>query len=102
MWTGLALVSLALLQSIQAAEILSIDGFTNCNNGSSAISVQKIKVSFDKSTSSVDFDVAGTNEQEQDVTATLIVTAYGMEVLSKSFDPCDEGTKVEQLCPGMR
>ena len=33
--------------------------------------------------------------------ATLIVNAYGKEIYKKPFNPCDEGTKVDQLCPGM-
>ena len=49
----------------------------------------------------VTFDVAGTNKHEQNVTAVLDVTAYGQQIYTNTFDPCDQGTFVEQLCPGM-
>lgn len=104
MWTAvkLALVSTALLQTALAADVLTTDGFTNCGNGTSTINVQKIDISFDKSTSQVTFDVAGSSSQQQEVTASLVVLAYGIQVYANSFDPCDDSTKVDQLCPGMR
>jgi hypothetical protein len=94
------LTAASLLPSVLGADILKTDGFTNCNNGDSTIEVQNVDISFDKSTNEVTFDVAGTSKQEQEVTAELIVTAYGVEVYSQSFDPCADDTKVEQLCPG--
>jgi copper chaperone CopZ len=99
--TTFALLNAAsLLSPVLSADILKTDGFTNCNNGDSTIEVQNVDISFDKSTSEVTFDVAGISKQEQEVTAELIVTAYGVEVYSQSFDPCADNTKVEQLCPG--
>lgn len=59
-----------------------------------------MNISFDRSTRLVTFDVAGTSNAEQKVTAALTVSAYGNEIYNKEFNPCDEATKVEQLCPG--
>jgi len=47
----------------------------------------------------VTFDVAGTSSKSQNVTAALHVTAYGTEVYSKTFNPCEAATFVAQLCP---
>ena len=96
-----ALASLALLPSVLGADILKTSGFSNCNNGTSTIKVNNVDISFDRNTNEIQFDVSGTSTKEQDVTAELIVTAYGIQVYQDTFDPCDESTKVDQLCPGM-
>jgi ML-like domain len=103
MWhfTVALLASSALLPSVLGADILKTDGFTNCNNGNSTINVKNVDIQFDRNTNEITFDVAGSSSREQDVTAELIVTAYGVNVYSQSFDPCAEDTKVDQLCPGM-
>jgi hypothetical protein len=84
-----------------AGDVLKTNGYSSCLNGPSDIKVSKLDIEFDRSTKKVTFDVQGTNEKEQEVMATLIVNAYGKEVYKKEFDPCAEGTKVPQLCPGM-
>ena len=81
-----------------AADILRTSGFTNCLDVSD-IKVNKLDIKFDRSTKLVTFDVAGTSEKIQKVDATLTVSAYGKEVYKKTFDPCAEGSKVDQLCP---
>lgn len=96
----LALAFLAVLPSALGEEILRTSGFSNCNNGTSTIKVNNVDISFDRSTNEITFDVSGSSTEEQFVTAELIVTAYGVQVYEKSFDPCDDSTKVEQLCPG--
>jgi hypothetical protein len=83
-----------------AGDILKTNGYSSCLNGPADIKVNKLDIEFDRSTKKVVFDVSGTNEKEQKVMATLIVNAYGKEVFKKEFNPCDEGTKVDQLCPG--
>ncbi|KAL9080989.1 MAG: hypothetical protein Q9157_000399 [Trypethelium eluteriae] len=80
------------------SQILSTAGFTNClNNGS--INVTQMNVVYNHATNAIDFDVAGTSASEQKVNATLTFTAYGKQVYSKDFDPCDPSTLVQQLCP---
>ena len=43
--------------------------------------------------------MAGSSAESQDVIATLIVSAYGKQIYSDTFDPCASDTKVDQLCP---
>lgn len=92
--------SLSLASSVLATDILQTDGFSNCG-GDSAIKVNNVQISFDRSTNEVTFNVAGTSAESQDVIATLIISAYGKQIYSDTFDPCAADTKVEQLCPGM-
>ncbi|EXJ90781.1 hypothetical protein A1O1_03885 [Capronia coronata CBS 617.96] len=100
MWrTVVALTSLSLLPTALGADILKTSGFSNCNNGSSTIKVNNVDISFDRSTNKIQFDVSGTSTKEQEVTAELVVTAYGVQVYQKEFDPCNDSTKVDQLCP---
>lgn len=87
-----------LATAVRANDILSSSGFTNCLD-SSTITVNRADVQFDRSSGTVDFDVSGSSSKEQKVTASLVVTAYGKEVYQKDFDPCDEDSKVDQLCP---
>lgn len=103
MWrtSGAALAALAILPSVLAGDILKTNGFSNCNNGTSTIKVNNVDIAFNRGTNEITFDVSGTSTQEQFVTADLVVTAYGIKVYDKSFDPCDDSTKVDQLCPGM-
>ena len=85
---------------VLAGDVLSSSGFTNCLDGAT-IKVNNANVKFDRASGVVDFDVSGTSFKEQKVQASLVVMAYGKEVYTKDFDPCDPAAKVEQLCPGM-
>lgn len=91
--------SLLLLPAALAADVIKTDGFSNCIDDPK-ITVEKMNIQYNKDTNEVVFDVAGSSQKEQNVTATLVVTAYGQDVLQKDFDPCDEANKVDQLCPG--
>lgn len=81
-----------------AGDILKTNGYSSCQDNSE-IKVQNLDIEFDKDTKKVTFNVAGTSEIEQKVMATLVVNAYGKEVYKKEFNPCDDDTKVPQLCP---
>ncbi|PIG69287.1 DUF907 domain protein [Aspergillus arachidicola] len=83
---------------VLAADTLSTKGISTCLTGAE-IQVQKLDVTYTRSTRVVVFDVAGTNEKQQNVTASLSVYAYGNEIYSKSFDPCGTENHVEELCP---
>ena len=100
MWTlhKSSLTLLALLSGVLGSDILSTNGFSDCSNNST-ITVNNVDLQFDRSTNLLTFDVSGTSSKQQAVTATLTVTAYGIQVYQKSFDPCDASTKVDQLCP---
>lgn len=52
---------------------------------------------YDRSTNLVTFDLAGSSQRQQEVTAILTVTAYGKEVYRNEFDPCQKN--LTQLCP---
>ncbi|KAL7266690.1 hypothetical protein RUND412_010756 [Rhizina undulata] len=80
----------------QADDILQTSGFTTCLN-SDDIVVTKMNVVYDRSNDVVTFDIAGSSLQTQNVTAILTVSAYGKQVYSNEFSPCDKG--ITQLCP---
>lgn len=84
--------------TVNAGQILKTSGFSDCGSDSS-VKVDKIDISYNNENKTVSFDVAGSSSKVQNVTAILNVTAYGNTVYSKSFNPCDKGTFVEQLCP---
>ena len=90
---------LVLPSIVLAADVLSSSGFTNCDQNAD-IKVNNADVRFDRASGVVDFSVSGTSNKQQNVKASLIVTAYGNQVFQKDFDPCDPSTKVDQLCPG--
>ena len=89
----------ALPISTIAADVLTSSGFTNCQENAD-IKVNKADISFDRATGKVTFDMSGTSAKVQKVKASLVVTAYGVQVFTKDFNPCDSETKVDQLCPG--
>ena len=84
---------------VTANDILKTTGFTTCM-ADSDITVTALNIQYDRSTQQITFDVAGTSSKEENVTAALYVTAYGKQVYQKTFNPCDEGSNVDQLCPG--
>lgn len=94
-----AVTSLALFGTVLGADVISTDGFTTCGGADSSIQVQTLNISFDKVTSKITFDVAGSSSKQQEVTASLLIGAYGYNY-NKTFDPCATDTKVDQLCPG--
>ncbi|KAL4901947.1 hypothetical protein BDW74DRAFT_68570 [Aspergillus multicolor] len=81
-----------------AADTLSTESLSTCLTDSD-IQVNKLDITFSRSTKNITFDVSGTNTRVQNVTASLSVTAYGNEVYTKEFDPCDSANYVEKLCP---
>ncbi|KAL1596243.1 hypothetical protein SLS59_007942 [Nothophoma quercina] len=84
---------------VLANDVLQTNGYSSCLTGSSDITVNKLDISFDRTTKKIKFDVSGTNSKEQKVMATLLVNAYGRSVYNKTFNPCEGDTKVDQLCP---
>ena len=98
MRTALCVAALGLIPAALGADILKTDGVTSCSKDAS-IKVDNVDIQYDRSNNIVTFDVSGSSDKEQNVTASLIVTAYGRQVYQKDFDPCDQSTKVDQLCP---
>jgi len=95
-----AFVAVAGVHGVVADSILQTSGFTNCGPNSN-IQVKKVDIQYNNDNKTVIFNVAGSSNKVQNVTATLNVTAYGNQVYSNSFDPCQPATFVSQLCPGM-
>lgn len=93
----LGLLVPSLLSTAFAADILSSSGFANCNPNAD-IRVNHANITFDRSTGTVFFDVSGTSTKIQNISAELVVTAYGKEVYNNVFDPCKQ--QIKQLCPG--
>ncbi|KAF2000578.1 TRP-domain-containing protein [Amniculicola lignicola CBS 123094] len=81
-----------------ANDILKTNGYTSCQTDS-AITVNRLDMEFDKTAKKIIFDVSGSSAKEQKVRAVLVVNAYGKEVYRKEFSPCDEETKMDELCP---
>jgi hypothetical protein len=98
-----ALTAAALFSSLPAgvfgADVLSTSSFSTCLDDS-IIKVNALDVSYNKNSHIITYNVDGESKTAQNVTAKLVVTAYGKEVYSKTFSPCDEGVK--EMCPGMR
>lgn len=99
MWSSLFLLGAALPAAVLAGDTISTNGFSTCMNNAS-IQVTKMDVTYNRKTNKVDFNVAGESTEQQNVTASIEVSAYGKVVYSKSFDPCDSDNYVEKLCPG--
>jgi len=96
-----ALVAAACVRGVLGTDILQTTGFSSCNTAAD-IQVQKVDIEYNNDNKTVTFNVLGTSNKVQNVTAVLNVTAYGTNVYSNSFDPCASNTFVEQLCPGKR
>ncbi|KAI1825555.1 TRP-domain-containing protein [Xylaria intraflava] len=79
-------------------EILATNGFTNCDNNSDII-VDDVDIRYDNDDKTLTFNVAGTSNKIENVTAKLTVTAFGQDVYANAFDPCEPATFVKQLCP---
>lgn len=101
--TNTQLLSIALLGLLPAVglagNVISTNGFASCMPNSS-INVQKMNITFDRSTNNIHFDVAGVSEKQQNVTASLEISAYGQQIYQNNFDPCGDQVHVPQLCPG--
>ena len=95
---GVGFALLCITGQAFAANTLSSSGFTNCEPNAD-VQVDNADIQFDRDSGTITFDVVGSSKRNQNVTASLVVTAYGSQVYSNSFDPCDPKSKVDQLCP---
>ncbi|KAF2773734.1 TRP-domain-containing protein [Teratosphaeria nubilosa] len=96
------LLSLAILSALPAGvlggDVLSSTGYTSCQTNAT-VQVTALNVTYHRNTRVIVFDVAGYSTRVQNVTADLVVTAYGEQVYTKSFDPCDSQYNLTQICP---
>jgi len=95
-----ALTAAALFSSLPAgvfgADVLTTSSFSTCLDDS-VIDVKALDVSYDKNSHLLTFNVDGESKTAQNVTAKIVVTAYGKEVYTKTFSPCEQGMK--EMCP---
>lgn len=96
---AVTLAAIVFTTRASADEVLQTTGFNNCNQ-TSLIVVHRANIRYNNSNKIITFDVAGTSTKVQNVTAVLEVTAYGQSIYSDSFNPCDDETFVNKLCPG--
>ncbi|KAK9474076.1 uncharacterized protein V1510DRAFT_374352 [Dipodascopsis tothii] len=93
----LSTAAVALMAGAAAASnVISTGTYYSCSD-SDYLDVSEFYLSYDKTSQNVTFNIAGTTTESLNVTATLEVTAYGKQVFSYSFDPCDYG--ISELCP---
>ncbi|PGH11217.1 hypothetical protein AJ80_07222 [Polytolypa hystricis UAMH7299] len=94
---SLGLVLSLFSTGVLAGDILKNNGFASCQ-AAADIRVEKVNLSFDRDANLIIFDAAGSSSKSQKVKASLVINAYGQE-FTQEFDPCDDKTKVDQLCP---
>lgn len=99
-WTSCKslLATAVLFTGAFASDILTTSGFSDCGSDTS-IKVDKVDITYNNANKTVIFDVAGSSLKQQNVTAHLTVTAYGNQIYERSFNPCDQSTFIQQLCP---
>lgn len=83
---------------VLGTDILTTNSFSTCLDDS-AIRVDALDVTYDKNTRKIKFNVAGESKTAQNVTAKLVVSAYGKQFYEKTFSPCEQG--MTEMCPGM-
>ncbi|KAI1481966.1 TRP-domain-containing protein [Daldinia eschscholtzii] len=88
----------ALASGVLGSDVLVTSGFNNCQSYSD-IRVQKVDIAFNNADKTVVFDVAGSSDEERNITASLSVTAYGKDIYTKNFNPCSDDTYIQKLCP---
>ncbi|OQO11638.1 hypothetical protein B0A48_03365 [Cryoendolithus antarcticus] len=93
---GTAAILFGLSTTVFAANTLTSNGYSECLNNAT-IKATALDVTYDRDTRVVKFNVAGTSTIEQNVTANLVVTAYGRQVYQKSFSPCEQN--MTEMCP---
>lgn len=93
------LLSAVLASCVAAVDVLKTSGFQPCMT-TSDVKIDKVDVQYNRVDKTVTFDVSGSSAKRQNATALLTVEAYGNKVYTKKFNPCDEASRVDQLCPG--
>ena len=93
-----AMTAATLVTGVLGDSILRTSGVTDCGSDP-GIRIEKLDISYDNDKQVVTFDVSGTSEKEQNVSAILEVNAYGRKVYENSINPCSSDTPIPQLCP---
>ncbi|KAH6608608.1 transient receptor potential ion channel [Trichoderma cornu-damae] len=96
--TRKALCMAAMLMTGVMGDILRTTGFTDCGSLPS-ITIQQLSITYDNDAGTITFNIEGTRTDSQNITASLDVTAYGVNAFSTHFNPCDPKTMVAEMCP---
>ncbi len=94
-----AICAAALASRALGDQILVTTGFTTCDSDDS-VEVQRVEITYNNDAKTITFDVAGMSKSVQNITAALTIRAYGQDVYTKSFNPCDSDSYMADLCPG--
>lgn len=94
-----AICAAALLPRALGDQTLVTTSFINCESDDT-IKLDTVDITYNNDVKSVTFNLAGSSDKEQNITASLVVTAYGNTVYSNHFNPCEAKNYVEELCPG--
>lgn len=90
----------ALPASVLGGDVLTSNGYSMCLNDPN-IHVDRLNVTYDRNTRLLTFDVAGSSSKELNVTVDLVIEAYGQQVYTRTFNPCDiHDVDMPQMCPG--
>jgi spore coat protein U-like protein len=92
-----AILLAALPTFVLGADTISTSGYSVCLDDAN-VQVTTLEATYNRNTRVLNFNVAGSSSKEQNVTATIVVSAYGQEVYNKSFSPCDND--MPEMCPG--
>ena len=82
-----------------ATTVLSADTFTACTNTTTNITTDTFSFRLSKEAKNIVYHVAGRSNITTAIEIQLSVTAYGVEAITRTIDPCQAEYKVEALCP---
>ncbi|KAK9468590.1 hypothetical protein V1512DRAFT_58479 [Lipomyces arxii] len=88
---------IGLVQLVSADDTIGTDTFYTCDGINATIDVSQFSISYSKQSRNLTFDLAGQSTASQNVTATILVNAYNMDLFSYTFDPCQYDLTF--LCP---
>lgn len=95
-----AILATAFVSGVLGDSLLVTSGFANCKTNSN-INIQQVDFSYNNDAQLISFDMSGVSDKQYNVSITLAVTAYGHDVYSNTFNPCESATFFGQLCPSM-
>lgn len=84
---------------VLAGGTLSTKGITSCM-ADPDIHIETLDITYTRATKEITFNLAGSNDKEREVVASLTVNAYGNDIYSKQIDPCSPEYQIDTLCPG--
>ncbi|RDW87967.1 hypothetical protein BP5796_03661 [Coleophoma crateriformis] len=87
-----------LILEVYATDVLKLSSFSECVENPD-IFIDRANIEYDSKTREIQLDIAGRSSKSENVTASLHVAAYGKQLYTNNFNPCDRESYVAQLCP---